>query len=136
MARFISLPSPLHSPALSPHSSLLCRVADDESRHLSWCLQRLKELGYEYGCMPAHNLLWEGAEASAGDLGARLAIVPMSQEVRGSGGEGWAARRPCASARPGRGRARGGRRLRVLCCLRCRGHPAPSCPCPLHVYSS
>lgn len=25
--------------------------------------------------------LWEGAEASAGDLGARLAIVPMSQEV-------------------------------------------------------
>ncbi|KAL4444897.1 hypothetical protein ABPG77_003947 [Micractinium sp. CCAP 211/92] len=59
------------------------RVADDESRHLSWCLQRLEELGYGYGCMPAHNLLWEGAEASAGDLGARLAIVPMSQEARG-----------------------------------------------------
>ncbi|KAL4448088.1 hypothetical protein ABPG75_005307 [Micractinium tetrahymenae] len=59
------------------------RVADDESRHLSWCLQRLQELGFEYGCMPAHNLLWEGAEASCGDLGARLAIVPMSQEARG-----------------------------------------------------
>ena len=25
------------------------RVADDESRHLSWCLQRLEELGHEYG---------------------------------------------------------------------------------------
>ena len=36
------------------------RVADDESRHLLWCLQRLEELGYAYGCMPAHNLLWEG----------------------------------------------------------------------------
>lgn len=36
------------------------RVADDESRHLFWCLQRLEELGFEYGCMPSHNLLWEG----------------------------------------------------------------------------
>ncbi|GAB4823905.1 hypothetical protein N2152v2_010951 [Parachlorella kessleri] len=59
------------------------RVADDEARHLRWCLQRLGELGYEYGCMPAHNLLWEGAEMSSGDLFARLAIVPMSQEARG-----------------------------------------------------
>lgn len=59
------------------------RVADDESRHLRWCLQRLKELGYEYGCMPAHNLLWEGCQASAGDITSRLAIVPLSQEARG-----------------------------------------------------
>jgi hypothetical protein len=29
------------------------RVADDESRHLSWCLQRLEELGHEYG-RPRH----------------------------------------------------------------------------------
>lgn len=43
------------------------RVADDESRHLSWCLQRLKELGHAYGDMVAHNMLWEGAEASSGD---------------------------------------------------------------------
>lgn len=59
------------------------RVGDDESRHLSWCLQRLGELGYEYGHMPAHDLLWEGAESSTGDIKARLAIVPMSQEARG-----------------------------------------------------
>lgn len=37
------------------------RVADDESRHFGWCVQRLEELGYAYGDMPAHDLLWEGA---------------------------------------------------------------------------
>ena len=25
------------------------RVADDESRHLAWCLQRLEELGFRWG---------------------------------------------------------------------------------------
>jgi uncharacterized ferritin-like protein (DUF455 family) len=46
---------------------------------LSWCLQRLQELGYSYGCMPAHGLLWEGCQQSAHDLAARLAMVPMGQ---------------------------------------------------------
>jgi uncharacterized ferritin-like protein (DUF455 family) len=59
------------------------RVADDESRHLGWCLARLRELGYEYGAMPAHNQLWEGAAASAGDVAERLAVVPCVQEARG-----------------------------------------------------
>jgi len=31
----------------------------------------------------AHDLLWEGAQLSARDLNARLAIVPVSQEARG-----------------------------------------------------
>jgi uncharacterized ferritin-like protein (DUF455 family) len=59
------------------------RVADDESRHLGWCLQRMSELGTHYGDMPAHNLLWEGCIASASDVRERLAVVPMSQEARG-----------------------------------------------------
>jgi uncharacterized ferritin-like protein (DUF455 family) len=59
------------------------RVADDESRHLGWCMQRLHELGVCYGDLPAHDLLWEGAAASRVDISARLAIVPMSQEARG-----------------------------------------------------
>ena len=42
------------------------RIADDESRHFGWCAQRLRELGYEYGCMPAHDLLWQGAQRSSG----------------------------------------------------------------------
>ncbi|GAX79371.1 hypothetical protein CEUSTIGMA_g6813.t1 [Chlamydomonas eustigma] len=59
------------------------RVADDESRHLGWCLQRLEELGHDYGDMPAHDLLWEGAQMSSRDVGARLVVIPMSQEARG-----------------------------------------------------
>jgi Protein of unknown function (DUF455) len=42
------------------------RVADDEGRHFGWCLQRLRELGHDYGDVVAHDLLWEGAEASCG----------------------------------------------------------------------
>ena len=59
------------------------RVADDESRHLGWCLQRLYELNTRYGDMPAHNLLWDGCIASSKDVRERLAVVPMSQEARG-----------------------------------------------------
>lgn len=58
-------------------------VADDESRHLLWCLQRLGELGVAYGDMPAHDLLWQGAQASSEDVVARMAVVPMGQEARG-----------------------------------------------------
>lgn len=53
------------------------------SAALSRCVQRLRELGHDYGDMPAHDLLWEGCRASAADVSARLAIVPMSQEARG-----------------------------------------------------
>ena len=41
-------------------------VADDEARHFGWCRQHLQALGYDYGCMPAHDLLWQGAQLSAG----------------------------------------------------------------------
>ncbi|KAK9791179.1 hypothetical protein WJX73_009517 [Symbiochloris irregularis] len=58
-------------------------VADDEARHFGWCRQHMQALGYDYGCMPAHNLLWQGAEASSGNVAARLAVIPLSQEARG-----------------------------------------------------
>ena len=58
------------------------RVADDESRHLGWCLQRLGELGHAYGDMPAHNLLWEGAQMSAGDLNARCGAMTRERRRR------------------------------------------------------
>jgi hypothetical protein len=75
-------------PLLAPHACAppcpaTPRVAADEARHLSWCLQRLSELGCGYGDMPAHDLLWEGCHLSAHDLGARLAVVPLGQEARG-----------------------------------------------------
>ncbi|KAD7117295.1 hypothetical protein E3N88_04563 [Mikania micrantha] len=59
------------------------RVADDESRHFAWCCQRLAELGFSYGDMPAHNLLWRECEKSSDDVVARLAVIPLVQEARG-----------------------------------------------------
>ncbi|KAI4333878.1 hypothetical protein L6164_018633 [Bauhinia variegata] len=58
-------------------------VADDESRHFSWCSQRLAELGFKYGDMPAHNLLWRECEKSSDNVAARLAVIPLVQEARG-----------------------------------------------------
>ncbi|KAJ1417391.1 hypothetical protein SESBI_16659 [Sesbania bispinosa] len=75
----------------SPYSDVLgegffadfAHVADDESRHFSWCSQRLAELGFKYGDMPAHNLLWRECEKSSDNVAARLAVIPLVQEARG-----------------------------------------------------
>lgn len=75
----------------SPYSDVLgegffadfAHVADDESRHFSWCSQRLAELGFKYGDMPAHNLLWKECEKSSDNVAARLAVIPLVQEARG-----------------------------------------------------
>ncbi|KAK4769492.1 hypothetical protein SAY86_027642 [Trapa natans] len=58
-------------------------VADDESRHFGWCSQRLSELGFRYGDMPAHNVLWRECEKSSDNVAARLAAIPLVQEARG-----------------------------------------------------
>ncbi|XWS30020.1 hypothetical protein CRYUN_Cryun24cG0082400 [Craigia yunnanensis] len=58
-------------------------VADDESRHFVWCSQRLAEIGFNYGDMPAHNLLWRECEKSSDNVAARLAAIPLVQEARG-----------------------------------------------------
>lgn len=75
----------------SPFSEILgegffadfAHVADDESRHFAWCSQRLSELGFKYGDMPAHNLLWRECEKSSDNVAARLAVIPLVQEARG-----------------------------------------------------
>ncbi|CAK9179066.1 unnamed protein product [Ilex paraguariensis] len=59
------------------------QVADDESRHFAWCSQRLGELGFCYGDMPAHNLLWRECEKSSDNVAVRLAVIPLVQEARG-----------------------------------------------------
>lgn len=58
-------------------------VADDESRHFGWCVQRLSELGCQYGDMPAHDMLVSDCQKSSTNVMARLAVVPMVQEARG-----------------------------------------------------
>ncbi|MDJ0947071.1 MAG: ferritin-like domain-containing protein [Kiloniellales bacterium] len=60
-----------------------CRVAADEARHFGLLSARLGDLGAAYGDLPAHDGLWEAAGATAGDLAARLAVVPLVLEARG-----------------------------------------------------
>lgn len=59
------------------------QVADDEARHFGLLRNRLRELGADYGDLPAHDGLWQAATDTRGDLTARLAIVPLVLEARG-----------------------------------------------------
>ena len=58
-------------------------VAAEEARHFLLLSARLAALGISYGDLPAHDGLWEAAAATAGDLLARLAVVPLVLEARG-----------------------------------------------------
>jgi uncharacterized ferritin-like protein (DUF455 family) len=58
-------------------------VADEESKHFELLAERLGDLGAAYGDLPAHDGLWAAAEATAHDLLARLAVVPLVLEARG-----------------------------------------------------
>src|SRR5687767_5269103 len=58
-------------------------VGADEAMHFALLDRRLRALGSHYGALPAHDGLWEAAEATAHDALARLAIVPMVLEARG-----------------------------------------------------
>lgn len=59
------------------------RVGAEEAMHFAILDRRLRSLGSFYGALPAHDGLWEAAEATAHDPLARLAIVPMVLEARG-----------------------------------------------------
>jgi uncharacterized ferritin-like protein (DUF455 family) len=58
-------------------------VAAEEAEHFALLADRLAALGAAYGDLPAHDGLWEAAAATAGDLLARLAVVPLVLEARG-----------------------------------------------------
>ncbi|MGC2411327.1 MAG: ferritin-like domain-containing protein, partial [Stellaceae bacterium] len=58
-------------------------VAAEEAEHFALLSARLDALGSAYGALPAHDGLWEAASATAHDLIARLAIVPLVLEARG-----------------------------------------------------
>src|SRR5690606_1920400 len=59
------------------------KVGADEAMHFALLDRRLRPMGSEYGALPAHGGLWEAAEATAHDVAARLAVVPMVLEARG-----------------------------------------------------
>ena len=58
-------------------------VGADEAIHFALLDRRLRALGACYGALPAHDGLWQAAAATAHDLLARLAVVPMALEARG-----------------------------------------------------
>jgi uncharacterized ferritin-like protein (DUF455 family) len=58
-------------------------VAAEEAEHHALLAARLAAFGAAYGDLPAHDGLWQAAEATAHDLLARLAIVPLVLEARG-----------------------------------------------------
>ena len=58
-------------------------VAAEEAEHFALLAARLEALGAAYGDLPAHDGLWEAAAATAHDIIARLAIVPLVLEARG-----------------------------------------------------
>jgi uncharacterized ferritin-like protein (DUF455 family) len=58
-------------------------VAAEEANHWALLSARLEDLGAAYGDLPAHDGLWEAAAATATDVLARLAVVPLVLEARG-----------------------------------------------------
>ncbi|MGS0758080.1 ferritin-like domain-containing protein, partial [Roseateles sp. GG27B] len=59
------------------------QVAAEESLHFSLLHTHLQSLGYRYGDFDAHDGLWSMAERTAGDVLARMALVPRTLEARG-----------------------------------------------------
>lgn len=58
-------------------------VAADEARHFRLLESRLDAMGYAYGDFPAHDGLWEMAQATADSCLVRMALVPRVLEARG-----------------------------------------------------
>jgi uncharacterized ferritin-like protein (DUF455 family) len=58
-------------------------VAAEEAYHFTILRERLQALGHDYGDFPAHAGLWHMAEKTAGDVLARMALVPRLLEARG-----------------------------------------------------
>ena len=59
------------------------RVADEEARHFELVHAHLLALGVDYGAFDAHDGLWQMAQRTAGDVLARMALVPRILEARG-----------------------------------------------------
>lgn len=59
------------------------RIGDEEAKHFLLLADRLADFGAAYGDLPAHDGLWQAAAATAHDLAARLAVVPLVLEARG-----------------------------------------------------
>ena len=59
------------------------QVAAEEAHHYTLLAAHLATQGVAYGDFSAHNSLWDMAEKTAGDVLARMALVPRTLEARG-----------------------------------------------------
>ncbi len=59
------------------------RVAHEEAIHFGLLTDHLAQLGHRYGDFDAHDGLWLMARRTAGDVLARMALVPRTLEARG-----------------------------------------------------
>jgi uncharacterized ferritin-like protein (DUF455 family) len=59
------------------------QVADEEALHFCLLREHLQTLGHDYGDFDAHDGLWTMARSTAGDITARMALVPRTLEARG-----------------------------------------------------
>ena len=59
------------------------RVASEEALHFTLLREHLRTLGKDYGDFDAHDGLWAMTERTAGDIVARMALVPRTLEARG-----------------------------------------------------
>lgn len=59
------------------------RVAAEEATHFGLLTGHLATLGHGYGDFAAHDGLWAMTERTAGDITARMALVPRTLEARG-----------------------------------------------------
>jgi len=59
------------------------QVAAEEALHHSLLSAHLATLGHAYGDFDAHDGLWTMVEKTAGDVVARMALVPRTLEARG-----------------------------------------------------
>ena len=59
------------------------KVAYDEAVHYRRWKERLEDIGGHYGCMQAHDGLWQAATATMDSLEARLSLVNCIHEARG-----------------------------------------------------
>ncbi|MDR2155532.1 MAG: ferritin-like domain-containing protein [Burkholderiaceae bacterium] len=74
--RFASMPEAFYRDWL--------RIAAEEAQHFTLLHTLLQQhLGRRYGDFPAHGGLWAMCEQTAGDITARMALVPRTLEARG-----------------------------------------------------
>ena len=73
--RFQGMPADFHRDWL--------RVAAEEAYHFTLLADHLQSLGHAYGDFEAHDGLWIMCEKTAGDIVARMALVPRTLEARG-----------------------------------------------------